>query len=253
MRKLLCVILFSLCFGSSWGQSDATQVQVEVPTLEAAWEPVTVDHIFGLRGGYGGGFMRREPTVESVSIFGCLNLGASYKLDILAQKYVGCIEFDLQYMEKSFSYLIRFDRDEVYERRYSVVELPILWQPYFPLSGRGGRPTESRIFLNAGPYLAYALESWERVYNKQTGAVLREGRYAYDPLRDNRVEYGVVVGGGFVVGVGRFGIAMDFRYNIMLSDVLKGVHNYSGNPFRSPVDQMNLSLGVQYRIKGKKR
>ena len=251
MRKWLLIVLGlgAMCAAQAQ-EADSTQ-KAEVPTLEAAWKPVAVDHIFGIRGGYGTGTIRREPAKETVSVWDLLNFGISYKIDIPAQKYVGCIEIDLQYMQKGFAYAIMFEGDEVYSRRYSVIELPILWQPYLPL-GRKGRPTESRFFLNAGPYLAYALESTERIYNRTTGETIKEGPYTYDPLRDNRVEYGVVVGAGLVVGAGRLGIAVDFRYNIMLSDVLKGVHNYDGNPFRSPVDGMNLSLGLQYRfIKGK--
>lgn len=255
MRKLITLLVGVVCFYTASAQSDSTQkkeVQAEVPTLDAAWKPVAVDHIFGIRGGYGTGSIRREPSKETVPMWGLLNFGIAYKIDIPAQKYVGCIEIDLQYMQKGFAYAMMFEGAEVYERRYSVIEVPILWQPYFPM-GRKGRPTESRIFLNAGPYLAYALESSYRAYDRHTGVVrVEKTPYRYDELRDNRVEYGVVVGGGVVIGAGRFGIAVDFRYNIMLSDVLKGVHNYAENPFRSPVDQMSLSLGLQYRfIKGK--
>lgn len=220
----------------------------EVPTLDAAWKPVLVDHIFGIRGGYGLGSMRREPAVETQPLpYGLLNFGLSYRFDVPEQKYVGCIEIDVQFMEKGYAYALYFESDEVYTRKYQVIELPILWQPYFPL-GKG----ESRIFLNAGPYLSYTLSGTEWVYNKKTDYKTEPQTYVYDPLRDNRIEYGVVAGGGVAVGIGRFAMTLDFRYNIMLSDILKGVNKYEGNPFRSPVDQMSLSFGVQYRfIKGK--
>lgn len=251
MRKLLLLLLATSSLGSVAAPATDSTTKAEVPTLEAAWRPVVVDHIFGIRGGYGTGSMRREPAKETVAMYGFLNFGISYRIDIPEQLYVGCIEIDLQYMQKGFAFATVFDGDEVYSRQYSVIEVPILWQPYFPM-GRKGRPTESRIFLNAGPYLAYALEGTERTYNRKTNETISERVYRYDALRDNRVEYGVVVGGGVVIGAGRLGIAVDFRYNIMLSDVLKGVQNYTGNPFRSPVDQMSLSLGFQYRfIKGK--
>lgn len=231
--------------------SKKTTVEAEVPTLDAAWKPITIDHLFGVRGGYGFGNMRREPARENKTLpSGLLNFGISYRLDVPEQKYVGTIEVDLQYMEKGFAYSVSFESDEIYSRRYAVIELPILWQPYFPL-GKG----ESRIFLNAGPYLSYTIgQGVERMYNHKTGETIYEREYLYDPLRDNRVEYGVVVGGGINVGIKRFSVALDFRYNIALSDVLVGVAKNPNNPFRSPVDQMNLSLGLQYRfIKGKSK
>lgn len=223
--------------------------EVEVPTLDAAWQPQPIDHIFGVRGGYGLGSMRREPSRDNQTLKkGLISFGVSYRLDVPEQKYVGTIEVDLQYMEKGFAYAIAFESDEVYSRRYTVIELPILWQPYFPL-GKG----ESRVFINAGPYLSYTIgQGVERTYSKASGVVSSEREYIYDPLRDNRVEYGIVAGGGINVGIKRFSLAIDFRYNIALSDALVGVGKNPNNPFRSPVDQMSLSLGFQYRfIKGK--
>lgn len=221
----------------------------EVPTLEAAWKPVLVDHIFGIRGGYGLGNARIEPTRNNKPIpYGLMNFGISYRFDVPAQKYVGTIEIDIQYMEKGFAHGTSFaqDNNELYSRKYSVIELPILWQPYFPL-GKG----ESRIMVNLGPYLSYTLSGTERLTNIKTGEYT-ENEYKYDPLRDNRVEYGVIAGAGVMIGIKRFAITLDFRYNIALSDAMKGVQQYKGNPFRSPVDQMSLSLGLQYRfIKGK--
>ncbi|MEF9949935.1 MAG: porin family protein [Mucinivorans sp.] len=226
-----------------------TETKPDVPTLEAAWKPVAVDHIFGIRGGLGLGNARMEPSRNNKTLPNWLqNYGISYRFDVPAQKYVGTIEIDLQYMEKGFAYAVSFaeDNNEIYSRKYSVIEFPILWQPYFPF-GKG----ESRVFVNLGPFLSYTLSGTERTTNIKTGEYV-EHKYLYDPLRDNRVEYGVIVGGGVAIGIKRFAVTLDFRYNIALSDALKGVNNYAGNPFRSPVDQMSLSLGLQYRfIKGK--
>lgn len=242
--KILVIALFVTAL-SCWSQTNEPEKQEkEVGTLDAAWQPVVVDHVFGIRFGYGTGSMRREPARDNQSYpKGLYNFGISYRFDVPEQKYVGTIEIDLQYMEKGFAYATKFDGDEVYSRQYSVIELPILWQPYLPLGKKG-----SRFFLNAGPYLSYTLGGTERSYSKETGETISQSKYVYSNLRDNRVEYGIVAGAGLVFEVKRFGISVDFRYNIALSDALKGMDKYEGNPFRSPVDQMNLSIGLQYRF-----
>lgn len=256
-KVLLLTILISMLsildtFSQTNTKQDAEkQKEEEVGTLDAAWKPVLVDHVFGVRGGYGMGSMRREPAKDNQPFpVGLYNYGISYRFDVPQQKYVGTIEIDVQWMDKGYAFATVFEGDEIYSRRYSVIELPILWQPYLPL-GKG----ESRFFLNAGPYLSYMIDPGiERTYNRKSSETLTENKYIYDPLRDNRMEYGIVAGAGFMIGIKRFSFSIDFRYNIALSDVLKGVTKFEGNPFRSPVDQMNLSFGMQYRfIKGKEK
>ena len=217
----------------------------EVSTLLKEWAPVKVVHNIGIRGGYGMGSMRREPTRNNRNYAGLLNMGVTYRFDVPAQKYVGAITAELNWLQKGFAYETFSESGEVYSRKFSVIELPIMWQPYLPLS-KGG----SRFHLNAGPFVSYVIdggtyESYTDDSNKET---IEKGNYYYDPLRDNRFEYGVSFGAGFFIAVRRFGITLDFRYNIGLSDILKGVTKYAGNPFRSPVDQINVSLGLSFRL-----
>lgn len=215
----------------------------EDPTLTAAWAPILVEHIVGIRGGYGFGNARFEPQRSTEMVGGLLNFGVSYKFNVPKQKYVGTIEADLSYMEKGFAYETFNESGVIYSRRYSVIELPILWQPYLPLSKNG-----SRFFISAGPFVSYALSGSYKIYNKTDGTEIEKGPYVYDILRDNSWEYGITAGAGFIVAIKRFLISAEFRYNITLSDVLKGVTKYPENPFRSPVDQMNISLGLHFKL-----
>ena len=214
-------------------------------TITAAWAPVKIDHYIGLRGGYGLGMARFEPRRESSNFVGLYNAGISYRLDIPEQKYVGCIEFDLEYLERGYKYETYRESGVMYQRKYSSISLPILWQPYLPFSKTG----ESRFYLNAGPSFGYALESYEKQYVIETNEVEFEGKYEYDQLKDNRLEYGVTVGAGVIIAVKKWiTIGIDARYNIMLSDTFKGVNKYPSNPFRSPVDQINVSLRIDFKI-----
>lgn len=222
-----------------------TEIEPQIGTLAKAWKPVVMEHYLGIRGGYGTGSGRFEPLRQTQSYSGLLNFGINYKFDAPEQKYVGCIEIDLNYMEKGFKYETYNESGEIYSRKYTMIELPILWQPYLPLSKKN---SSTRFYLSAGPYLGYALNSTEQLYKKEGGTIISEGEYSYISARDNRFEFGVVAGAGIQVAIKRFMIGAEFRYGIMLSDIMKGVNKYPKNPFRSPVDCMNISFGVSYKI-----
>lgn len=214
-------------------------------TIAAAWAPVKIEHYVGLRGGYGMGMARFEPAREGQNFFGLYNAGISYRLDIPSQKYVGCIEFDLEYLQKGYKYETYRESGRIYQRKFSTLSLPILWQPYIPFTKTG----ETRFYLNAGPMFGYALESHEKQYIEETGEIIFDREYNYDQLRDNRLEYGVTLGAGFIVAIKQWvTIGVDARYNIMLSDTFKGVDKYPSNPFRSPIDQINVSLRVDFKL-----
>lgn len=219
-------------------------------TVTAAWAPIEVEHYIGIRGGYGMGTGRFEPVRQMSSYMGMLNFGVSYKIDIPKQRFVGAIEFDLEFLQRGYKYETYFESGEFKQRKYSTITLPILWQPYLPFTKTG----ESRLYLNAGPNLGYAFESTTEETVKKDGTIVNQGKWEYDMLRDNRFEFGIVAGAGVVVAIKRkFLIGVDFRYYIMLSDTFKGVNKYAGNPFRSPVDVMNISFKMEYRFVGKKK
>ena len=239
-RYLTLGLLAALCCVTVRAQ----QRGVPSETLSAAWQPVKVDHYVGIRGGYAMGNARFEPTRQTEYKMGLMLGGLVYKFDVPAQKYVGCIEANINWSQRGYRVFQSFESDDVYERKWNSIEIPILWQPYLPLS-KGG----SRFYLSAGPYFSYAYSSEYREFNQATGEVYEQGKYEYDPTRDNRWEYGITFGAGLLFAIKRFSISAEFRYNIGLSDVLKGVTKYAGNPFRSPVDQLAISLGVNYKLR----
>lgn len=220
--------------------------QEDVGTLAREWPPVVLSHYFGVKGGYGMGSGRFEPTRENLSHMGLINGGLVYIFDVPAQKYVGAIQIELGWMQKGYSYLTYKESVDVISRDYNVIEIPVLWQPYFPLSRRNA----SRFFINAGPYVSYAISSTFRNYNKDTGVTASAGDYVYNSQKDNRWEYGIAAGAGFRIFMGkRLSFMAEFRYNIAMSDTFKGLDKYPSNGFfRSPIDQMNISVGLIYKI-----
>ncbi len=223
---------------------DSTNIEefVELPTLQQPWAPVLVDHSFGLKGGWATGIIRREPARQTVWLpYPLWNFGVSYRFDVPEQKNVGTIIFELQYIQKGYAYNLAYDEPEAYSQRFDIIELPILWQPYLSL-GRGG----SRVYLTAGPFISYTISSYEQYFDSTTGEVTSQGVYDLNPLNDYFWNYGVAVGGGFYVGIDRFAVSVDLRYSIQLSDMLRGPEYIAGNPFRTPVDHIGVSLGVHY-------
>lgn len=202
-------------------------------------------HYVGIRGGVGGGSVRFEPSRETKFYVGLPVVGVSYKFFGYGT-VVGGIQTELNYVTKGFKYLPRFESDTTYQRRINAVELPFMWSPHVYFFKRN-----MRVFLNAGPYLSYSLSSSYKLVSKERG-VLESGTYTFNSLRDNRLEYGLAGGGGFSVAAGRFEIQTEFRYALGFSDILKNRTKYAGNPLRSPIDQMNITVGLFYRL-GKKQ
>lgn len=220
----------------------------ELGSLEKEWPKVEFKHYVGVKGGYGVGSGRFEPTRQNELHLGLYNFGLMYMFDAVSKgnKYVGAVQIELEYMQKGFTYHLYRDSEEVQSRDYAVIQIPILWQPYLPLSKNG----YSRFFINAGPFINYIVDTGsQRRYNIKTGVTTQSGPYKWDPMRDNRFEYGIAAGAGFKIGIKRFAVVAEFRYNITFSDLMKGVEKYPSNVFfRSPIDQMNVSLMLVYRL-----
>lgn len=73
--------------------------------------------------------------------------------------------------------------------------------------------------------------------------------YKLDNLVDNRLEYGLSCGAGFGVSIKRFEITAEFRYVLGFSDIFKNPNkNPNSSFYESPIDQMNVTIGLFYRI-----
>ena len=97
-----------------------------------------------MRGGWGGGSARFTPARETKLEWGLYSGGLSYKF-YTAQKYVGGIQIDLQYMGRGFAYDLQSKSDSSYHRTINSFELPFMWQPHIYVFQRHGR-----IFLTVG-------------------------------------------------------------------------------------------------------
>ena len=218
MRKIWSILLFSVMCG----------------TLHA-------QHYIGVRGGWGGGSARFTPARETKLEWGLYSGGLSYKF-YTAQKYVGGIQADLQYMGRGFAYDLQSKSDSSYHRTINSFELPFMWQPHIYVFQRHGR-----IFLNLGVYLSYMGGS-EYYYKSKKAGIYEEGPYQKQVTRDARWGYGLCGGAGIGFLIRRFEIAVEGRYYFGYSDVLRNGTKYQGNPTHSPLDNINISLALYYRL-----
>ncbi len=203
--------------------------------------PALAQHYVGVRGGYGGGMIRFEPARETGLLLGYPSGGVTWKY-YSPTPVVGAIEVDLQYVKKGYKEYPRVNSDTSYQRTLSAVELPFFWQPHVYLFNRS-----ARAFLNLGVYVSYIISSDSLTVSKTNGT-LYSGSYPFRTVKDNRWEYGLCGGVGINVLIKRYEITAEARYSFGYSDIYKNTDKYPGNPRRSPVDMINISLGVGYRI-----
>lgn len=207
---------------------------------------VQAQHYVGIRGGATAGKIRMKPLVEAEYLITYPTVGLSYKY-YGTDKVLGGIQIDLNIVNKGYKILDKVKSDTSYQRTITAVEIPFMWQPHVNLF-KGG----ARLFLNLGPYISYSISSKDKKVSEKNG-VLWKRSYPYNSLVDNRLECGLVGGGGFSVAIKRFEVLAEFRYSFGFSDVLKNHTKYKGNPDSSPLDCMSVSVGVYYKLQGGKK
>lgn len=203
---------------------------------------VQAQHYVGVRGGWGGGNARFNPKVETAMQWGLYSGGVSYKF-YSSVKYVGAIQFDLQYTGKGYVTREEPGADISYHRTINSFELPFMWQPHFYFFQR-----HARFFLNLGVNFSYNLDS-KQWYESSEQGVYNESIYPMKLVRDARFGYGLCGGGGISVLAGRWDITFEARYSLGYSDILRSTAKYTPSPYsQSPLDNLNFSLGVYYRL-----
>ena len=215
--------------------------------------PAAAQHYVGVRGGYGGGIARFDPPRTGHAMRFLLNGGPSFGL---SWKYyspelgVGGLQADLQYVTRGYRELsdrnTAIQDQEVYRTEYrrtiESIELPFFWQLYFYTFQR-----RLRAYFNAGVYASYMVRS--RDYTGPFGSDPVWADYPIRSVRDNPFGYGLVGGFGFSVQFNRFEVFAEGRYEFAFSDAMKSSSKYPLTPFnRTPVDMINVSVGVYYRL-----
>ncbi len=235
----------------------------------------SAQHTIAVTGGGGFSNARLYPAQDMIPIWGTYSTGISWRYYSMP-RFVGCIGIDVELMQRGYSYVpytfLYKDNPNYpnkrsmphYTRKYHSIMVPIVWQPHFYLFKR-----HLRVYLEAAPTFCYNFAS--KFYNNESytinGTNIADpvsGKYEFRSERDNRFSFGLAAGVGFDLLFGQFEIGVRGRYDFGFSDILRNRNKYYDNsadmaskpgenpfsltPLRSPVDNLNISLKVGFRI-----
>lgn len=226
-----------------------------------ASQGLRAQHTLGFVAGYGMSNARFEPTEETKGIWGSYSGGLTWRY-YGAQRVVGGFGIDLEFMQQGFSFapnssLVDEEKDYLYYTRHiNSIMMPIVWQPHFYMLRH-----RIRVYLEAAATFSYQLSStYDNQYAKSKDATDWKGDYHYKLARDSRWGYGLAGGGGIAVLIRQFELNFRVRYYFGFSDVVRNNNKYADNgldgsenpfrssPMRSPLDNLNISVGLSYRF-----
>lgn len=208
-------------------------------------------HYVGVRGGYGGGSARFYPYEDMKYLWGMTNAGLSWKYYGVERGWSG-IQVDVEFMQRGFQMIdhkapagSEIASDSMAWFKTNSVIIPFSWQPHAYFFNR-----KLIVFLNAAVTASYNFSAKQKTGTLRYD-VLTEGAWTkreYIINRDNRFGFGLMGGLGVGYITGRFEVFVEGRYHFGYSDIFKNMTVYPTNPSRSPLDNINLSAGVFYRI-----
>ncbi|MFI3317739.1 MAG: outer membrane beta-barrel protein [Rikenellaceae bacterium] len=219
-------------------------------------------HTIGLSAGSGMATARLYPSEWSYPIWGSNTAGFSWRY-YGQQQVLGCVGVDIEYMQRGYCYVPYAssydDKADFlrYTRTINSIMVPIIWQPHVYMFNH-----RIRLFLDAAATFSYNMNShYVNEFAEARGWDNWEGKYTYKLARDNRWGYGLMGGVGIAVLVKRYEIFARARYYFGYSDILRNRNKYSDNyvddpaenpfgytPVRSPMDNITISMGVNYRL-----
>ena len=198
-------------------------------------------HYLGVRGSVGVGYGRFEPasyyTMKWVP--GVWAAGIQWKYSGKV-RYVGAIGAEVEFLQRAYQQQAGLESEDYVRRVYNTVNVPLIWHIHMNLAHN-----RMRVFLNAGIWASYNISArqWTQVDGVQTSEP-----YHMLLVRDNPLNYGLLGGLGINVIFGKWELVVEGRYYFSYGDILRNSAVYAGNPTRSPLDNIMLSLGCFYRL-----
>ncbi len=239
-----------------------------IAVLLAHLTELSAQNTIGITQGFGSGFVRSYPSIESKSVYGLSTTSLQWR-HYSESLYVGGFGIDVEFMERGFAYAPytstnntdddRKASDLLYYYRYiNSVMVPIIWQPHVYMFHN-----RVRVFADASVTFGFNYSSSyknELYHSYYPDADDWQGEYDMRTERDNFLSYGLAFGGGVSYLIGRIEIQASMRYYFDYSDILKNRTQYYANntdgpenpfsisPLRSPIDNINIKVGVSYRL-----
>lgn len=224
-------------------------------------QTLRAQHTLGFTAGYGMGTGRFQPKQEMRAIWGLYGGGLTWRY-YGKQRIVGAFGLDLEFLQQGFSFAMNASQVEdkkdyiYYTRNINTVMLPVVWAPHFYLFRN-----HVRVYLEAAATFSYNLSStYENAQAEASGDPAWKGDYEFKLPRDSRWGYGLAGGGGIAFLIGRMELNFRARYYFGYSDIVRNRNRYADNtgdgpenpfwstPMRSPLDNIMISVGVNYRF-----
>lgn len=204
--------------------------------------PAGAQHYVGLRGGWGMGYGRFEPVSRYINdpVFGLWSGGIQWKY-YGPIRYIGALGAEVEFMQKAYKYRTNLNSEDYTSRVVNSVNLPIIWHIHMNTANN-----RFRIFLNAGVWGSYNFRnSYETVVDNGNKITYP---YDFQLVKDNPLGFGLLGGVGFNVVFDRWEFMFEGRYYFSYGDIMRNNAVYAGNPVRSPLDNVSISLGFFYRL-----
>lgn len=209
--------------------------------LLAASLPARSQHYIGARAGWGVGYGRFAPvpSYPMKFVWGTWSGGIQWKY-YGKVRYIGAVAAELEFIQRAYQQQVSLDSEDYTRRIYNTINLPLIWHIHLNLADN-----RFRVFLNAGVWASYNISAHEWIKN---GDDITEKPYHMILVRDNPLGYGLLGGVGANYIMGKWELMLEARYYFSYGDILRNNAVYAGNPVRSPLDNISVSLGFFYRI-----
>lgn len=203
--------------------------------------PVRSQHYIGARAGWGAGYGRFSPVTSYPMKFVLGTWSGGIQWKYYGQvRYIGAVGAELEFIQRAYQQQASLDSENYKRVVYNTLNLPLIWHIHLNLADN-----RFRIFLNAGVWASYNISAYEW---RKNGEQITEGPYHMILVRDNPLGYGLLGGVGANYVIGKWELMLEARYYFSYGDILRNNAVYAGNPVRSPLDNITLSLGFFYRI-----
>ena len=136
--------------------------------------------------------------------------GVFYRL--MPQKSTG-IAFELNYSQQGWNEGVDTTATTRYQRQIDYITLPLL--THFNMG-----KDRFRVLIEIGPYVGYAMQSSEIIVNNNTGTA-ESLPYDYSEELDNRIDFGLIIGGGFEYHLGAVAFQGLARYGYGLGNIFQ--------------------------------
>lgn len=146
------------------------------------------------------------------------------------------IQVELNYSQRGWNELIEDGSMNTYNRVMNYVEVPLLAHLAF---GKDSRTRGVKFFLNLGPQFAYFISDKENMGGEEWNTSMRPNGviYQYGKEVENKLDYGIVAGGGVELSTdighflveGRYYYGLgDFYHNTKKDEFGRSGHSYIG-------------------------